>query len=140
MIPLINDPSHLNCRVFELGKGPVPTYPSLGLQIVRIEEGEVIDVVVQNNPGNSFSGDYRPNGASRNSTEQHPFHLHGHHFWVLGSGAGVYNASGDQSALNLVDPPLRDTATLPKAGWLVFRFLANNPGVWPLHCHIMWHH
>ena len=60
-------------RVFELGKGPVPSYPSLGLQIIRIEQGEVIDVVVQNNPGNSFNGDYRPNGASRNSTEQHPF-------------------------------------------------------------------
>ena len=60
-------------RVFELGKGLVPTYPSIGLQIIRIEEGEVIDVIVQNNPANSFNGDYTPAGVNRTATEQHPF-------------------------------------------------------------------
>lgn len=23
--------------------------------------------------------------------------------------------------------------------WVVIRFVANNPGVWPIHCHIEWH-
>ena len=47
-------------------------------------QGEVVQVVLQNLPANANNGDYRiPGpGASRNATEQHPFHLHGHHFWA----------------------------------------------------------
>ena len=42
-------------------------------------------------------------------------------------------------------PPLpsllfrQDTVLLPAGGWVAIRFLANNPGVWPLHCHNLWH-
>lgn len=37
----------------------------------------------QNLPANSNNGDYRvPAGANRTAQEQHPFHLHGQHFWV----------------------------------------------------------
>ncbi|GAB4813292.1 hypothetical protein N2152v2_000338 [Parachlorella kessleri] len=68
---------------------------------------------------------------------QHPFHLHGHHFWVIGAGIGNYDAS--TAVFNVADPPLRDTVTVAKGGWAAFRFLANNPGVWFLHCHIWWH-
>ncbi len=28
---------------------------------------------------------------------------------------------------------------MPDAGFTVFRFIANNPGVWMLHCHIDFH-
>ena len=55
-------------------------------------------------------------------------HLHGHTFWVVktneyDSGHGL----------------LRDVVTVPAMGWALIRFVANNPGVWPLHCHIDWH-
>ncbi|CAI2194236.1 10883_t:CDS:2, partial [Funneliformis geosporum] len=43
------------------------------------------------------------------------------------------------SSLNLVNPIQRDTATIPKLGWLKIRFTVDNPGVWPMHCHIDWH-
>ncbi|OXA39565.1 Laccase-4 [Folsomia candida] len=33
----------------------------------------------------------------------------------------------------------RDTVMLDKNSYVVLRFVADNPGVWPLHCHIDWH-
>lgn len=73
----------------------------------------------------------------------HPMHLHGHKFFVLGSGEGPFPystvAEAPQTLLNFVNPPFRDTAALPAKGWLVIRYLADNPGAWLLHCHILWH-
>ncbi|KAH7083069.1 multicopper oxidase-domain-containing protein [Paraphoma chrysanthemicola] len=65
----------------------------------------------------------------------HPIHLHGHDFLILGTGPGVYT---DQP-LNLVNPPRRDTANMPAAGYLVIAFETDNPGAWLMHCHIGWH-
>ncbi|KAJ4316068.1 hypothetical protein N0V94_005626 [Neodidymelliopsis sp. IMI 364377] len=54
----------------------------------------------------------------------HPIHLHGHDFYVLAQEASAtFNSS---VALNLVNPPRRDVATLPASGYL-------------MHCHIGWH-
>lgn len=66
----------------------------------------------------------------------HPIHLHGHDFFVLASGPGSYDSS---VALNLVNPPRRDTANMPSAGFLVLAFETDNPGTWLMHCHIGWH-
>lgn len=55
----------------------------------------------------------------------HPLHLHGHKFWVLGSGKGSfpYDAITDAPTgmLNLQNPPYRDTTGLPSQGWAVIR-------------------
>ncbi len=40
---------------------------------------------------------------------------------------------------NLVDPPLKDTVQIPSGGYTIFRFYADNPGVWLLHCHVEFH-
>ena len=80
---------------------------------------------------------------------EHPFHLHGHFFWVIGSGTAP-SASKIPSSYNLSNPPRRDTASVPgcttdtnrvclNVGYLVLRFVADNPGVWFFHCHIDWH-
>lgn len=66
----------------------------------------------------------------------HPIHLHGHDFFVLGSGTGVYNST---IALNYANPPRRDVAMLPGDGYLVMSIKTDNPGVWLCHCHIGWH-
>jgi FtsP/CotA-like multicopper oxidase with cupredoxin domain len=59
----------------------------------------------------------------------HPFHLHGHYFYVLGA----------PSHLNLLDPPRKDTVNAPAGRQLVLLWKANNPGRWFFHCHIEWH-
>lgn len=66
----------------------------------------------------------------------HPIHLHGHDFFVLAQGTGTYSSS---TTLNLSNPPRRDTAMLPSAGYLVIAFETDNPGAWLMHCHIGWH-
>lgn len=37
---------------------------------------------------------------------------------------------------NLDNPPLKDTVQVPSGGYTIFRFHADNPGVWSFHCHI----
>ncbi|KAJ5883361.1 multicopper oxidase-domain-containing protein [Penicillium subrubescens] len=96
----------------------------------------------------------------------HPFHLHGHHFYILAVhessyGWGSYNPFTDPYPPGLepdtpeASPPdpndpsfqpydlsraaLRDTVLIPSRGYAVLRFRADNPGVWLFHCHILWH-
>ena len=64
----------------------------------------------------------------------HPFHLHGHHFWITYSSA--YPAATRQFRNEYV---VRDTVTVPGYGRVVIRVPATNPGSWMLHCHIDWH-
>jgi len=68
---------------------------------------------------------------------EHPIHLHGHSFAVLGVGKGIYNPQ--KNKLKTINPIRRDVIGVQANGWAVIRFQANNPGVWPFHCHIDWH-
>ncbi|OAA53376.1 Cupredoxin [Cordyceps fumosorosea ARSEF 2679] len=67
----------------------------------------------------------------------HPVHLHGHDFFVLAQGTGVYVPG--ITPLNTNNPLRRDTAVLPGAGYLVLGFETDNPGAWLMHCHIGFH-
>ena len=80
----------------------------------------------------------------------HPFHLHGHDFFVLAThkserGWGSFNpfaASPEESPGGRYDlgrPLKKDTVFVPRRGYVVLRFLADNPGIWMFHCHILWH-
>ncbi|KAK8458109.1 hypothetical protein SEVIR_3G329700v4 [Setaria viridis] len=67
--------------------------------------------------------------------ESHPMHLHGFNFFVLAQGFGNYNEAAAKPQFNLVNPQERNTVAVPTGGWAVIRFLANNPGMWFMHCH-----
>ncbi|PGH00992.1 hypothetical protein AJ79_08056 [Helicocarpus griseus UAMH5409] len=82
----------------------------------------------------------------------HPFHLHGHSFFVLtvhssSLGWGSYNPFNPHqrhqqfrpSSNDLAKAVLRDTVQIPRRGHAVLRFRADNPGIWLFHCHILWH-
>ncbi|XP_073284735.1 laccase-15-like [Primulina huaijiensis] len=69
----------------------------------------------------------------------HPMHLHGFSFYVVGHGFGNFDERRDTSKYNLVDPPLRNTIGVPRNGWTAIRFKADNPGVWFMHCHFERH-
>ncbi|CAK9135840.1 unnamed protein product [Ilex paraguariensis] len=70
------------------------------------------------------------------TAENHPIHLHGYDFYIIAEGFGNFNPQTDSSKFNLVDPPLRNTASVPVGGWAVIRFVADNPGIWLMHCHL----
>ena len=60
--------------------------------------------------------------------ENHPIHMHGYNFFVVGVGFGNFNSSTDPQNFNLVDPPERNTVAVPQGGWAALRFRADNPG------------
>ncbi|CAM8899830.1 unnamed protein product [Rhodiola kirilowii] len=76
---------------------------------------------------------------SANTSETHPWHLHGHDFWVLGYGKGKFDINKDPKGYNLVNPIMKNTVPVHPYGWTALRFRADNPGTWAFHCHIEAH-
>lgn len=71
--------------------------------------------------------------------ENHPIHVHGHNFFIVGRGFGNFDPAKDPPNYNLVDPPERNTVAVPMGGWAAIRIKADNPGVWFMHCHLEEH-
>ncbi|GLJ37011.1 hypothetical protein SUGI_0749940 [Cryptomeria japonica] len=74
-------------------------------------------------------------GTNIFQADNHPMHIHGYDFYVVGEGFGNYDNQTDPLTFNLVDPPRRNTVGVPVKGWAAIRFKADNPGVWFVHCH-----
>lgn len=68
----------------------------------------------------------------------HPMHLHGHaNMYVLNTGKGTWDG---ETIIRPENPMRRDVQVVQPKGYLVVQFdMDLNPGVWPLHCHIVWH-
>jgi FtsP/CotA-like multicopper oxidase with cupredoxin domain len=66
----------------------------------------------------------------------HPMHLHGHNMFILHEGPGTWDGV---TITNPSNPTRRDTQLLQPLGHLAMQITADNPGVWPFHCHIAWH-
>ncbi|KAL7152914.1 hypothetical protein ABFS83_04G130200 [Erythranthe nasuta] len=71
--------------------------------------------------------------------ENHPIHVHGHNFFIVGRGFGNFDGENDPVEYNVVDPPERNTVGVPVGGWAAIRLIADNPGVWFVHCHLEEH-
>ena len=102
--------------------------------------GEVLDIALQQGglPAPAFR-------------DAHPFHMHGLHFYDLGSGNGTYDAAAHDAHLarSAARPVLRDSTMLYRpwrdapagadAGWRAWRLNVTAPGVYVLHCHTLQH-
>jgi len=117
----------------------------------EVEIGKTYDVVV-----NHFPNCYK-------SCDTHVWHLHSGHFWSLGTFPGKWTGSQDQlDALNIVNPPLRDSISTASdgnenhrmapddpstpyedffqpCGYTVIRFKVTHPGLYMFHCHHLFH-
>jgi FtsP/CotA-like multicopper oxidase with cupredoxin domain len=103
--------------------GPAPSYQGLSNQlIIDLPAYAVVDILLTN--FDDFS---------------HPFHLHGHTFWVMASSPNQYFDYSTYGSLNTTNPLRRDTAIVDSYGWILIRFINDNPGLWAFHCHITWH-
>ncbi|KAI5778350.1 multicopper oxidase-domain-containing protein [Geopyxis carbonaria] len=69
----------------------------------------------------------------------HPIHLHGHDFALLAQSEEPYTDELANKLIKRDNPPRRDVALLPKGGFLIIAFKADNPGTWLMHCHIAFH-
>ena len=73
------------------------------------------------------SGEYVGISFTNSTNMGHPMHLHGHDFQVLDIDGE--KMSGAQ----------RDTLMVPPRSTMIVAFDADNAGVWPLHCHLLYH-
>ncbi|KAL1824896.1 hypothetical protein ACET3Z_011674 [Daucus carota] len=96
--------------------------------IYRLQFNSTVDIILQN-----------ANSMNNNTSETHPWHLHGHDFWVLGHGKGKFNRSTDPKNYDLISPIMKNTVPVHPYGWTALRFRADNPGAWAFHCHIESH-
>ncbi|KAK9715822.1 hypothetical protein RND81_06G191900 [Saponaria officinalis] len=99
--------------------------PEFGTKVMVLEYDAKVELVLQ--------------GTNILASDNHPIHLHGYSFYVVGYGIGNFDPSKDPQKYNLVDPPEQTTVAVPKNGWAALRFRANNPGVWLMHCHLERH-
>ncbi|CAF1155860.1 unnamed protein product [Adineta ricciae] len=67
-------------------------------------------------------------------TGEHPFHLHGHKFWIVATSD--YPQAESLYSGNYIQ---RDTVSIPALGWAKIRYIADKAGAWFFHCHIEWH-
>ena len=117
--------------------------------ILKVDLGDVVEIILID--------EGHPYDVS------HPFHLHGHSFYVVAMERHAANpdhigpapdpekknfisreyvATLNQEGKikkNLFNPPLKDNVAVPDAGFTVIRFLADNVGYWLFHCHMSWH-
>ena len=79
--------------------------------VFRAERGRTVHLTIRNDTG-----------------FPHGIHLHGHHFAVLARD-GVPDPHRDR----------RDTVLTEPRGSVEIAFVADNPGTWLLHCHMLEH-
>ncbi|KAL8504837.1 hypothetical protein ACS0TY_016140 [Phlomoides rotata] len=96
------------------GTPPANLATSTGTKLYRIPYNATVQVVLQD------TGIIAP--------ENHPIHLHGFNFFIIGRGLGNFNSKLDPKKFNLVDPVERNTVAVPSGGWVAIRFIADNPG------------
>ncbi|XP_027069982.1 laccase-4-like [Coffea eugenioides] len=107
------------------GTPPANIMVSSGTKVVVLPFNTSVELVLQD--------------TSIIGAESHPLHLHGFNFFIVGQGIGNFDPKKDPAKFNLVDPAERNTAGVPSGGWIAIRFLADNPGVWFMHCHLEVH-
>ncbi|KAM7259031.1 hypothetical protein ACFE04_014772 [Oxalis oulophora] len=104
---------------------PSNLHTQLGTKVYRLAYNSTVQLVLQD--------------SAMIAPENHPIHLHGFNFFVVGKGLGNFNPKRDRKRFNLVDPVERNTISVPSGGWSAIRFRADNPGVWFMHCHLEVH-
>ncbi|MCJ1348816.1 hypothetical protein MMC31_007049, partial [Peltigera leucophlebia] len=114
------------------------------------DSNPILQLANQRNATNIYNPDWNVYDLGSNSTVRlivqnqqsaainisHPFHMHGHDFQVLHEGGGTWDGT---TIINAHNPQRRDTQILRPGGHIVLQFEADNPGIWPFHCHVAWH-
>lgn len=88
--------------------------PDVGTEVFVLDYNSTVELVLQ--------------GTNVVAGIDHPMHLHGYSFYVVGQGLGNFDPEKDPLLYNLIDPPFLNTVTIHRSGWAAVRFQANNPG------------
>ena len=103
--------------IFNFTAKYLPLYletPKCGTKVKILDYNATVEIVFQ--------------GTNLVGGNDHPMHLHGFSFFVVGSSLGNFDKEKDPLECNLVDPPLQNTIIVPVNGWTTITFKACNPG------------
>lgn len=104
-------------REFNYTADKLPEYflsTSFGTKVLVLDYDASVELVLQ--------------GTNVLASDNHPVHLHGYSFYVIGWGFGNFDPKNDPKNYNLIDPPEETTVGVPNNGWVAIRFRADNPG------------
>ncbi|XP_015605758.1 uncharacterized protein LOC107272784 [Cephus cinctus] len=151
LLALVNNISHQTLPYPPLSQGANPqdtcnafrmppncTTPCRCTHVLDVKLGAVVEVMVYD---------------ARSLALVHPFHLHGYSFRVFKMGRKPEGTNFTRSDVHAVlrehyntlwnggytAPPGKDTIIIPQGGYVIFRFLTDNPGWWLFHCHFVIH-
>lgn len=102
---------------FNYTDSKLPEYlltPAFGTKVLALDYNASVELILQ--------------GTNVLASDNHPVHLHGYSFYVVGWGFGNFDPKKDPKNYNLIDPPEETTVGVPNNGWVAIRFRANNPG------------
>ncbi|KAG1146062.1 hypothetical protein G6F37_005047 [Rhizopus arrhizus] len=106
---------------------------------------EIVDIIIQST--------HYPGQPCRS----HPWHTHGHSHWEIANGIGEYDEKRDGDIRNIPNPIQKDVTLIYPGidkmlyaeqtddneavgcGWSKIRIIADNPGIWAVHCHNTFH-
>ncbi|KAK4491223.1 hypothetical protein RD792_001956, partial [Penstemon davidsonii] len=88
--------------------------PDFGTRALLLEYNSSVELILQ--------------GTNVLASDNHPIHLHGYGFYVVGWGFGNFDPEKDPLGYNLDDPAQETTVGIPNNGWVAIRFRADNPG------------
>nr|XP_018904620.1 PREDICTED: laccase-3-like isoform X2 [Bemisia tabaci] len=141
MAPLLTQLDDVPLKMFCSQKclsPPVNATPCYCINLIKVPLGATVELILI---------DPSPLNLNLN----HPMHFHGFNFHILAQGK--FNPNQDlnpqikslqrkllDGAFLKPNPPLKDVISVPSFGYVVLRFLADNPGVWFFHCHFLYHH
>ncbi|KAI3661912.1 hypothetical protein MP638_005953 [Amoeboaphelidium occidentale] len=108
------EPSHM---VAHLNLENLPIIQATEESHYRVSRGDIVEVLIEN----------MDDGA-------HPIHFHGHKFYVISSSEFPEAEEANEGTFIK-----RDVVSVPANGWARLRLIADNPGLWAVHCHIEWH-
>jgi len=94
-----------------------------GEVLPAMEEGDVGDPMLDLKLGHSYRLRW-----TNDTAFDHPIHLHGHSFHVLARGG-----------VPVKEPQIQDTVLIAPKETVDVAFVADNPGDWALHCHVLEH-
>ncbi|KAH8519615.1 hypothetical protein H0E87_001146 [Populus deltoides] len=86
--------------------------PTFGTEVMVLEYNASVEIILQ--------------WTNVLAADNHPIHLHGYSFYVVGWGSENFDPNKDPSRYNLVDPPEETTVGVPHNGWAAIRFRADN--------------
>lgn len=118
-------PNHYDWEKYDIKSVAKNVNATSSSGIYRLGYNSTVDIVLQN-----------ANTMNPSNSETHPWHLHGHDFWVMGYGEGKFDPMTDPNKFNIENPIMKNTVPLHPYGWTAIRFRADNPGIWLFHCHI----